>query len=189
MFGAVDFAHALVRAAKLLGYSVTVCDARPVFATSERFPDADDVVAGWPQDYLEQQTITPSTAICVLTHDPRFDVPVLEIALRSSAGFVGAMGSRRTHDDRMARLRAIGLTESELGRLSSPIGLDLGAATAEETAVSILAEVIALRRGGSGARLAQAVGPIHPPEPAGPGSPRRPVAAIESPAPPGRHAA
>ncbi|MGW5383552.1 XdhC family protein [Nocardia sp. NPDC003963] len=165
VFGAVDFAHALVRAAKLLGYSVTLCDARPVFATPERFPEADDVVVMWPQDYLEQATITPSTAVCVLTHDPRFDVPALEIALRSAAGYVGAMGSRRTHTDRMTRLRAAGLSESELSRLSSPIGLDLGATTPEETAVSILAEVIALRRGGSGRRLGRTAGPIHLPAP------------------------
>lgn len=165
VFGAVDFAHALVRTAKLLGYSVTLCDARPVFATPERFPEADDVVVMWPQDFLKQAVITPTTAICVLTHDPRFDVPALETALRSEAGYVGAMGSRRTHTDRMARLRAAGVTESELSRLSSPIGLDLGAATPEETAVSILAEIIALRRGGSGQRLGRSAGPIHPPQP------------------------
>ncbi|MEU4837864.1 XdhC family protein [Nocardia testacea] len=165
VFGAVDFAHALVRAAKLLGYSVTLCDARPVFATPERFPEADEVVVMWPQDYLKQAAITPSTAICVLTHDPRFDVPALEIALRSDAGYVGAMGSRRTHNDRVERLRGAGVTEAELSRLSSPIGLDLGAATPEETAVSILAEVIALRRGGSGMPLGRMAGPIHPPEP------------------------
>ncbi|MEV3962140.1 XdhC/CoxI family protein [Nocardia sp. NPDC050193] len=165
VFGAVDFAHALIRAAKLLGYSVTLCDARPVFATPERFPEADEVVVMWPQDYLKQAAITPSTAICVLTHDPRFDVPALEIALRTDAGYVGAMGSRRTHTDRMARLRAAGVTDAELGRLSSPIGLDLGAATPEETAVSILAEIIARRRGGSGVPLGRTPGPIHPPEP------------------------
>lgn len=165
VFGAVDFAHALIRAAKLLGYSVTLCDARPVFATPERFPEADEVVVMWPQDYLRQAAITPSTAICVLTHDPRFDVPALEIALRTDAGYVGAMGSRRTHTDRMARLRAAGVTDAELGRLCSPIGLDLGAATPEETAVSILAEIIARRRGGSGVPLGRTPGPIHPPEP------------------------
>lgn len=165
VFGAVDFAHALARTAKLLGYSVTLCDARPVFATPERFPDADDVVVMWPQHYLKQATITPSTAICVLTHDPRFDVPALEIALRSEAGYIGAMGSRRTHRDRIERLRAAGVTESELARLSSPIGLDLGAATPEETAISILAEIIALRRGGSGIRLGRISGPIHRPAP------------------------
>ncbi|MBC7301436.1 MAG: XdhC family protein [Nocardia sp.] len=161
VFGAVDFAQALVRTAKLLGYSVTLCDARPTFATPERFPEADDVVVMWPQDFLRQAVMTPSTAICVLTHDPRFDVPALEIALRSEARYVGAMGSRRTHTDRVARLRAAGVTESELSRLSSPIGLDLGAATPEETAISILAEIIALSRGGSGMPLGAMAGPIH----------------------------
>lgn len=161
VFGAMDFAHALTRAAKTLGYSVTLCDARPVFATRQRFPDADDVVVMWPHQYLERATIDPSTAICVLTHDPRFDVPVLTIALRSGAGYVGAMGSRRSHLDRVARLRAAGVTDAELARLSAPIGLDLGAQTPEETAVSILAEIIALRRGGSGRRLGGLTGPIH----------------------------
>ncbi|MDZ7911953.1 MAG: XdhC family protein [Rhodococcus sp. (in: high G+C Gram-positive bacteria)] len=163
VFGAIDFAHALIRAAKVLGYSVTLCDARPVFATRERFPEADEVVVMWPHDFLDQATITDSTAICVLTHDPKFDVPALEIALRSDAGYVGAMGSRRTHIDRMERLRAAGVTKSQLSRLSSPIGLDLGAATPEETAISILAEVIALRREGSGRRLRSLAGPIHHP--------------------------
>lgn len=161
VFGAMDFARALTRAAKTLGYSVTLCDARPVFATRQRFPEADDVVVMWPHQYLEQTTITPSTAICVLTHDPRFDVPVLTIALRSGAGYVGAMGSRRSHLDRVDRLRAAGVTDAELARLSAPIGLDLGAQTPEETAISILAEIIALRRGGSGRRLGGLTGPIH----------------------------
>ncbi|MEV4950855.1 XdhC/CoxI family protein [Paenarthrobacter nitroguajacolicus] len=163
VFGAIDFAHALVRSAKLLGYSVTLCDARPVFATKERFPDADEVVVMWPHAYLEAATITSSTAICVLTHDPKFDVPALEIALRSEAGYVGAMGSRRTHHDRLERLRAAGVTEAQLGRLSSPIGLDLGAATPAETAVSILAEIISLSRNATGKRLSETRGPIHPP--------------------------
>lgn len=161
VFGAMEFAHALTRAAKTLGYSVTLCDARPVFATRERFPDADEVVVMWPHQYLGQATISPSTAICVLTHDPRFDVPVLTVALRSGAGYVGAMGSRRSHLDRVDRLRAAGVTDAELARLSAPIGLDLGAQTPEETAVSILAEIIALRRGGSGRRLGGLTGPIH----------------------------
>lgn len=159
--GAVDFARALVKTAKVLGYSVTLCDARPVFATTERFPEADEVIVRWPQDYLRQTTITPSTVICVLTHDPRFDVPTLDIALRSPAGYVGAMGSRRTHADRVDRLREGGLTDTHLSRLCSPIGLDLGAATPEETAVSIVAEIVALRRGGSGRRLTHVSGPIH----------------------------
>jgi len=165
VFGAIDFAHALIRSAKVLGYSVTLCDARPVFATKERFPEADEVVVMWPHEYLEKVTITRSTMICVLTHDPKFDVPALQLALRSEAGYVGAMGSRRTHHDRMERLRAAGATESQLNRLSSPIGLDLGAATPEETAISILAEIIALRRNGTGQRLGEVHGPIHTPAP------------------------
>ncbi|PVX59537.1 XdhC family protein [Rhodococcus globerulus] len=166
VFGAIDFAHALIRAAKVLGYSVTLCDARPVFTTKERFPEADDVVVMWPHDYLKQTTITESTMICVLTHDPKFDVPVLEVALRSDAGYVGAMGSRRTHLDRLERLRSAGVTDSELAGLSSPIGLDLGAETPQETAISILAEIIALRRNGTGRRLAELEGPIHRSAPA-----------------------
>ncbi|WP_376740706.1 XdhC family protein [Gordonia paraffinivorans] len=129
VFGAVDFAHALIRSAKVLGYRVTLCDARPVFATPERFPEADEVVTMWPHEYLETQEISASTFICVLTHDPKFDVPALTVALRSGAGYVGAMGSRRTHHDRLGRLRAAGVTDTELTGLSSPIGLDLGAAT------------------------------------------------------------
>ena len=161
VFGAIDFAHALIRVAKVQRYSVTLCDARPVFATRERFPEADEVVVMWPHEYLKRVTITRSTMICVLTHDPKFDVPALELALRSEAGYVGAMGSRRTHHDRMERLRAAGVTDSQLSRLSSPIGLDLGAATPEETAISILAEIIALRRNGTGQRLGELDGPIH----------------------------
>lgn len=161
VFGAVDFSRALIRSAKALGYRVTLCDARPVFATPERFPEADEVVTMWPHTYLESQPISASTLICVLTHDPKFDVPALTVALRSGAGYVGAMGSRRTHHDRLARLRAAGVTDDELARLSSPIGLDLGAVTPEETAISILAEIIAQRRGGSGSPLGRVDGPIH----------------------------
>ncbi|WP_210753647.1 XdhC family protein [Gordonia paraffinivorans] len=161
VFGAVDFAHALIRSAKVLGYRVTLCDARPVFATPERFPEADEVVTMWPHEYLETQEISASTFICVLTHDPKFDVPALTVALRSGAGYVGAMGSRRTHHDRLGRLRAAGVTDTELTGLSSPIGLDLGAATPEETAISILGEIIAARRGGTGRPLGQVDGPIH----------------------------
>ena len=165
VFGAIDFAAALAQQGSFLGYRVTVCDARPVFATRARFPTADDVVVEWPHRYLAAQAeagaIDRYTVICVLTHDPKFDVPVLEVALRLSVGYVGAMGSRRTHDDRMNRLRAAGLTEPELGRLSSPIGLDLGARTPEETAVSIAADIIAKRWGGGGRPLAQIGGRIH----------------------------
>ena len=166
VFGAIDFAAACARVGKFLGYTVTVCDARPVFATTSRFPDADDVVVDWPHRYLAAEAqagnVDERTVICVLTHDPKFDVPLLEVALRLSAvAYIGAMGSRRTHDDRLARLLEIGMTEEELSHLSSPIGLDLGARTPEETAVSIAAEIIALRWGGGGERLTAAAGPIH----------------------------
>ena len=161
VFGAIDFAAAVARAGKFLGYRVTVCDARPVFATSARFPDADEVVTDWPHRYLSQITVDERTVICVLTHDPKFDVPLLEVALRTPAAYIGAMGSRRTHEDRLARLREIGLTEPELARLRSPIGLDLGARTPEETAVAIAAELIQLRWGGSGQPLTATSGRIH----------------------------
>jgi len=161
VFGAIDFAAAVARAGKFLGYRVTVCDARPVFATRARFPDADEVVTDWPHRYLAGQDIDQRTVICVLTHDPKFDVPLLEVALRTPAGYIGAMGSRRTHDDRLARLREVGLAEDELARLRSPIGLDLGARTPEETAVAIAAELIQLRWGGSGQPLTSTTGRIH----------------------------
>jgi xanthine dehydrogenase accessory factor len=161
VFGAIDFAAAVARAGKFLGYRVTVCDARPVFATRARFPDADEVVVEWPHRYLAQVPVDERTVICVLTHDPKFDVPVLEIALRTPAGYIGAMGSRRTHSDRLARLREAGMTEAELSRLRSPIGLDLGARTPEETAISVAAELIQLRWGGSGVPLTETAGRIH----------------------------
>jgi xanthine dehydrogenase accessory factor len=161
VFGAIDFAAAVARAGKFLGYRVTVCDARPIFATRRRFPDADEVVTDWPHRYLAGQHVDERTVICVLTHDPKFDVPLLEVALRTPAGYIGAMGSRRTHDDRLARLREAGLTEDELARLRSPIGLDLGARTPEETAVAIAAELIQLRWGGSGQPLTTTSGRIH----------------------------
>ncbi|NMM87492.1 XshC-Cox1 family protein [Rhodococcus sp. SRB_17] len=166
VFGAIDFAAAVARQGSLLGYRVTVCDAREVFATPSRFPTADEVVIDWPHRYLAAQAeageIDSRTVICVLTHDPKFDVPLLEVALRLPAvAFVGAMGSRRTHEDRLERLRAAGVTDIELARLSSPIGLDLGARTPEETAVSIAAEIIATRWGGEGTSLSGLDGPIH----------------------------
>ncbi len=161
VFGAIDFAAAVARIGKFLGYRVTVCDARPVFATSARFPDADEVVTDWPHRYLAGITTDERTVICVLTHDPKFDVPVLEVALRVPAAYVGAMGSRRTHLDRLDRLREVGMSEDELGRLRSPVGLDLGARTPEETAVAIAAELIQLRWGGSGQPLTQTDGRIH----------------------------
>lgn len=166
IFGAIDFAAALAQQGALLGYRVTVCDARPVFATPARFPGADEVVVMWPDRYLteqaEQDVIDARTAICVLTHDPKFDVPVLQVALRlPEVGYIGVMGSRRTHDDRMRRLRECGLTDAELTRLASPIGLDLGARTPEETAVSIAAEIIARKWGGGGRPLSDTDGRIH----------------------------
>lgn len=169
VFGGTAFAAALARLGGLTGYRVTVCDARPVFATRARFPTADDVVVDWPHRYLEAELeaerVDARTAICVLTHDPKFDVPLLRLALTMPVRcYVGAMGSRRTHEDRRARLAEEGLTPVELDRLASPIGLDLGARTPEETAVSILAEIIALRSGGTGRRLASAGMPIHRPQ-------------------------
>jgi xanthine dehydrogenase accessory factor len=162
VFGAIDFASSVARIGKFLGYHVTVCDARPVFATRSRFPDADELVVSWPHRYLENTVVDENTVICVLTHDPKFDLPLLELALRSPARYIGAMGSRRTHEDRIRRLREAGLRETELARLASPIGLDLGAETPEETAVAIMAELIALQRGGTGRRLVDtAPEPIH----------------------------
>jgi xanthine dehydrogenase accessory factor len=161
VFGAIDFAAAVARLGKFLGYHVTVCDARPVFATAKRFPDADEVVVRWPHKFLAETEVDERTVICVLTHDPKFDVPLLEVALRTPAAYVGAMGSRRTHDDRLARLREVGVADEEIARLRSPIGLDLGARTPEETAVSIAAELIRLRWGGSGHPLTETAGRIH----------------------------
>ncbi|MGW7333691.1 XdhC family protein, partial [Streptomyces sp. NPDC054840] len=162
VFGAIDFASALVRIGKFLGYRVTVCDARPVFATKTRFPEADEIVVDWPHRYLESTAVDGRTVLCVLTHDAKFDVPLLELALRLPVAYVGAMGSRRTHEDRNERLRQVGMTELELARLRSPIGLDLGARSPEETALSIAAEIVANRRGGTGAALTGAHIPIHP---------------------------
>jgi xanthine dehydrogenase accessory factor len=165
VFGAIDFAAAVARVGSFLGYRVTVCDARATFATARRFPDADEVVVEWPHRYLEQSStrgeLDGHTVVCVLTHDPKFDVPLLELALRLPLAYVGAMGSRRTNDDRVARLRELGMTDEELGRLHAPIGLDVGARTPEETAISVAAEIIALRWGGSGSQLRETAGPIH----------------------------
>lgn len=165
VFGAIDFASALVRIGKFLGYRVTLCDARPVFATKKRFPEADEIVVDWPHRYLEEQStagaVDARTVLCVLTHDAKFDVPLLELALKLPVAYVGAMGSRRTHEDRNERLRGVGVTELELARLRSPIGLDLGARSPEETALSIAAEIVANRRGGTGAALTGAHIPIH----------------------------
>jgi len=165
VFGATDFAGAVARAGIFLGYRVTVCDARAVFATARRFPDAHEVVCEWPATYLSRMVdagrVDERTVIAVLTHDPKFDVPLLDVALRSPAGYIGAMGSRRTHEDRLARLVRNGVSHDELARLHSPIGLDLGARTPEETAISIAAEIVQQRWGGSGRPLALTEGAIH----------------------------
>jgi xanthine dehydrogenase accessory factor len=161
VFGAIDFAAAVARIGVFLGYRVTVCDARPVFATAERFPADVEVVVDWPHRYLAGTETDDRSVICVLTHDPKFDVPLLDVALRGPAAYIGAMGSRRTHEDRMARLRETGLGRAELARLRSPIGLDLGARTPEETAVSVAAEIVALRWDGSGTPLTDTGGAIH----------------------------
>jgi xanthine dehydrogenase accessory factor len=163
IFGAVDFTAALVRGAKLLGYRVTVCDARPVFATKQRFPWADEVVNDWPDRHLALvgSTLGPQDAVCVLTHDPKFDVPAIRAAVATKVGYLGAMGSRKTHDTRTVRLREAGLTDRDLDRVMAPIGIDIGARTPEETAISIVAEIIALRTGRAVASLRDGDGPIH----------------------------
>jgi len=163
IFGAVDFTAALSRIAKVLGFSVTVCDARATFATRERFPMADAVVVDWPQRYLESvgAELGPRDAVCVLTHDAKFDVPAIVAAVRTRAGYIGAMGSRRTHADRLERLREAGLGEADLERVMAPIGLDLGARTPEEVAVAIVAEIIARQTGHGQTSLRDLDGPIH----------------------------
>ncbi|MEU7415877.1 XdhC family protein [Streptomyces antibioticus] len=161
VFGAIDYAAAVAGIGAFLGYRVTVCDARPVFATPRRFPDGVEVVVDWPHRYLRGTDTDARTVICVLTHDPKFDVPLLEEALRRPAAYIGAMGSRRTHEDRHRRLTEAGLTTPELSRLRSPIGLDLGARTPEEVAVSVAAEIIAQRWNGTGAPLSSTTGTIH----------------------------
>ena len=164
IFGAVDFTAALAKVAKVLGYRVTVCDAREVFATRRRFPMADEVVVSWPTPLFESRghTLQTRDAVCILTHDPKFDVPAVKGALATQVGYIGVMGSRKTHAKRMERLAEVGVTErADLDRLMSPIGLDLGARTPEETAVSICAEIIARRSGRGSTSLREASGPIH----------------------------
>ncbi|GEA86061.1 XdhC family protein [Cellulomonas cellasea] len=158
--GAMDFSVALAAAGRLLGYRVTVCDPRPLFATAERFPGVE-VVLAWPTTYLRKTALDQRAAVCVLSHDARFDTEAVALALASPAGYVGAMGSRRTHERRVAELRARGVGEDAIARLRSPIGLDVGASTPQETAVAILAEVLAVRSGASGEPLRAASGPIH----------------------------
>ena len=165
VIGAVDFTAALVRMAKLLGFAVTVCDPRAAFATPERFPEADDVTVGQPDRCLTEMhsiaPLGPDDAVCVLTHDHRFDVPAICAALETGAGYIGVMGSRRTHAQRLDRLREAGATEGGIQRLMAPIGLDLGGRTPEETAVAICAEIVALRSGRAAPHLRDATGPIH----------------------------
>ena len=164
IFGAVDRTAALARAGKLLGYRVTVCDAREVFATPQRFAMADEVVCDWPDRFLAgiQPPLQPRDAVCVLTHDAKFDVPAILAALETPVGYIGAMGSRRTHATRTALLRDHGVDDAGLARIMAPIGLDIGARTPDETAVSVCAEIIALRAGRSAPSLRDTVGPIHP---------------------------
>ncbi|MDA8061144.1 MAG: XdhC/CoxI family protein [Actinomycetota bacterium] len=163
IFGAVDFTAALARVAKVLGYHVSVCDARPVFATRARFPMADEVVVAWPDRHLAEigPALGPRDAVCVLTHDPKFDVPAIVAALRTRVGYLGAMGSRRTTTEREARLSAAGVDAAGLARVMAPIGLDVGARTPEETAVAICAEIIACRTGRAAPFLRGGDGPIH----------------------------
>ncbi len=163
IFGAVDFTAALARVAKVLGYHVTVCDARPVFATTTRFPMADVVANDWPDRFLASlaEPLSQRDAVCVLTHDTKFDVPAIAGSLATDVGYIGAMGSRRTHLNRLERLREVGISDHQLARVRSPIGLDLGGRTPEETAVSICAEIISIRTGRAGAPLSALDGPIH----------------------------
>ncbi|MEY2741598.1 MAG: XdhC family protein [Ilumatobacteraceae bacterium] len=164
IFGAVDFTAALARVAKVLGFHVVVCDARGVFATARRFPMADEVVVSWPGPVLEARgaELGPRDAVCILTHDPKFDVPAVVGALATRVGYIGVMGSRRTHATRLERLAEAGVRDpADLARLMSPIGLDIGARTPEETAISICAEIIGRRVGRAVPSLRESTGPIH----------------------------
>ena len=161
VFGAVNLASAVVRIGKFLGYHVTVCDARRVFATRERFPEADEIVVQWPNEFLETAKVDRRTAICILTHDPKFDIPLLQVALKTKAGYIGAMGSRRTHQKRVANLIEVGVTEEELDRIMAPLGLDIGATSPEEVAVAVAAQIIANRYGRPGGSLKHSDGRIH----------------------------
>jgi xanthine dehydrogenase accessory factor len=163
IFGAVDFTSALARVAKVLGYRVTVCDARKVFATTRRFPMADEVMVAWPDEVFDKfgNMLGPRDAVCILTHDPKFDVPAIQGALRTAVGYIGVMGSRRTHAKRLERLAEVGLSGAALERVMSPIGLDIGARTPEETAISICGEIIARRTGRGASSLSTTRGSIH----------------------------
>jgi xanthine dehydrogenase accessory factor len=161
VFGAIDFSRATVRIGKLLGYHVTLCDARATFATRKRFPEADEIVVRWPHEFLAEAPVDERTALCVLTHDPKFDVPLLMAAVRTPAAYIGAMGSRRTHGNRIRRLQAEGVGADDVRRIRGPIGLDIGARTPEEVAVAIAAEIIALRYRKRAVSLSERSGPIH----------------------------
>ncbi|WP_456789627.1 XdhC family protein [Cellulomonas sp. P5_C5] len=165
VYGALEFSSALAVVARAVGYRVTVCDARAVLATPRRHPGADEVVVDWPVRHLAQQRLGARDVVCVMAHDDRFDADLVLAALRSGAGYVGAMGSRRTQDRRVAELVERGITDAELARLHAPIGLDIGASTPGETAVSVLAEVLASRTGATGLPLTDLAGPIHRPAP------------------------
>jgi xanthine dehydrogenase accessory factor len=160
IFGAIDFASALAPLAKGLGYRVTIADPRQAFLASPRFSAAAETVAGWPQDVLAETELGPRDAILVFTHDPKLDVPAVQAALATRAGYIGALGSRRTTDDRNERLREAGATDEELARVYAPCGLDIGSSTVEETAVAILGEIIARRTGREGQSLRRSSGPI-----------------------------
>src|SRR4051812_21538118 len=162
VFGAIDFSAALAKIATEIGYAVTIVDARRAFAQSSRFSAHAEVVVSWPREYLGGQELGPRDAVLVFTHDSKFDEPALLAALESGAGYIGALGSRRTHTDREERLREAGVGEDDLRRISAPCGLDVGARTPSETAIAILGEILALRAGRAGGRLAEAAGPIHP---------------------------
>jgi xanthine dehydrogenase accessory factor len=153
VFGAADFSAAMARMGKFLGYHVTVIDPREVFATRERFPDADQVVVDWPDRFLEKAHIDSGTAVIVMTHDPKFDIPALACAVTTGAGYIGAMGARRTNEERFRKLREAGCTEDQLARIHAPIGLDIGGKSPEETAVAIAAQIIAMRSGKTGRML------------------------------------
>ena len=147
VFGGVHIATALVRLAKPLGYRTVVADGREAFLTRERFPDADELLLGWPEEVFQRVGLNPATCVVLLTHDPKFDEPALELALRSDAGYVGAIGSRKTQTHRRERLRALGFSEAAIARLHGPIGLDLGGREPAEIALAILAEISAVRHG------------------------------------------
>ena len=161
VFGAIDFSRAMARIGKYLGYLVTVVDARPIFATKARIPDADEVVVAWPDEFLAKAPVDERTALIILTHDVKFDIPVLQLAVRTNAGYIGAMGSRRTHANRIDALREAGMPDDDIARISAPIGLDIGARTPEETAISIAAEIVAQRERRRGGRLSDGTLPVH----------------------------